>query len=545
MRHRFLLAAVAALLLVPVAAAHANYLSSEPARGARLDAPPGEIRVTLSEDVDSQGSSLEVRDMAGHRLEKGPTKVENGATPVLTVPVDIPGPGSYTVTWISLSSVDGHSTRGTFGFAVGDFEPPATVESSGATNVGGLAGRALMYAGFALALGSLAFRFGIDPGPSPRRRLHARVLVAGTALLASGILVLVLDTKADAGLDWSALAQSQVGSSLLRRLVLAILAVPAAVWATTNPTPRRLAPAAVLVGSCAFLSSRLGHPADHGWTGTSLDFLHLVSAAVWTGGLLLMAHALAAGAPTDRNERTRVAHRFSHVALVCVAVLVASGVVTGILVLGTSVVRDPASLMDHAYGRFLLWKIGLLAGMLVLASVNRFVHLGEGPLPRRKPAARTPGPRMARAVALEALLGVAVLGVAALLTAGSPPYAAAQTTAPWSARGEGEAYAVALEAHPVPSEGGTSNLTLHIRDRTTGDQLAEAVRVRFVLSWSDAPELGSEQRIANQTGNGTWSLADFYFSRAGNASVVVEVQTQTVYLDRVPLEFRVDATTRP
>src|SRR5439155_1156668 len=145
-----------AALLGGVAEAHANYVRSTPASDARLVKPPTEVRVEFSEQPDPKGSELAVLDVAGKRVDKGdlaPSGDPNG----LRVSLQPIGEGGYLVSWTASSAVDGHTTTGAFAFAVGSAPLPALpdVGSAAAPPPSPLevAGRALSYAGMALAAG--------------------------------------------------------------------------------------------------------------------------------------------------------------------------------------------------------------------------------------------------------------------------------------------------------------------------------------------------------------------------------------------------------
>ena len=115
---RFLMAAVAVVLSTGAAFAHAHYRSSTPADGGTVAVAPAELSVTYSEGVEPRFSSIEVRDAAGTRVDKGDAHVAAGDDKVFSVGLRVLPPGRYTVTW-HVTAVDTHKTEGTFGFSVG------------------------------------------------------------------------------------------------------------------------------------------------------------------------------------------------------------------------------------------------------------------------------------------------------------------------------------------------------------------------------------------------------------------------------------------
>ncbi len=106
---------VAALALItgPAALAHDQLVSTDPADGAVLDAPPDHIGLRFSDDVLDISTTL---------LVTGPT----GEVPVTAnvagrdVTAELPAgltSGAYQVTWRVVSS-DGHPVQGSFAFTI-------------------------------------------------------------------------------------------------------------------------------------------------------------------------------------------------------------------------------------------------------------------------------------------------------------------------------------------------------------------------------------------------------------------------------------------
>ena len=177
------------------AAAHANYVKSNPAADARLVKPPTEIRVAFSEPPDPKGSQIQVLDEQGARWDEGatlasdePNGLKVGLTPI--------GDGGYTVAWTTVSAVDGHETKGSFAFVVGNGPLPSLPDvpnASPAPTPLEVAGRAIGYAGIALALGCALFGLIVHAatGPAEVRRERQLFAFAGGAI-AIGSAALVL-----------------------------------------------------------------------------------------------------------------------------------------------------------------------------------------------------------------------------------------------------------------------------------------------------------------------------------------------------------------
>lgn len=94
------------------------------------------------------------------------------------------------------------------------------------------------------------------------------------------------------------------------------------------------------------------------------DALHLLAAGGWLGALPPLVYCLM-HAPSAQAA-ARVARRFSVLGIVCVAILIASGIVNSLFLVGSF-----AALFGTAYGQLLVVKLALFAVMLALAATNR------------------------------------------------------------------------------------------------------------------------------------------------------------------------------
>ena len=103
------------LLAVPVALAHAELETAEPAPDSRVSEPTVLV-ASVSQDLDPSRTSLEVRDAAGERVVAGG---EVGDDPrEFTLDLPTLAPGEYEVRWTSFSAEDGELARGEYTFTV-------------------------------------------------------------------------------------------------------------------------------------------------------------------------------------------------------------------------------------------------------------------------------------------------------------------------------------------------------------------------------------------------------------------------------------------
>ena len=139
--------------------------------------------------------------------------------------------------------------------------------------------------------------------------------------------------------------------------------------------PRDIGRSALLTGSAALLISLglVGHAAMQqgaiGWEHRINHMLHLLAAGFWVGALPpLLACLLALRVPQRRDEATATLARFSGLGHAAVAVTL----LTGILNTGLTLGGLPTD-FGSPYQALLALKIGLVAVMLSIALLNRYV----------------------------------------------------------------------------------------------------------------------------------------------------------------------------
>ena len=128
-----LAALVAGALTAAPAGAHDSLVSSDPADGAVLGAPPATVTLEFSGEVIPTGTQVVVTDASGAPVDAGAPEVA-GTQVVAALPADLPA-GAYTVAWRVVSS-DGHPIEGALGFTLeGAASPsPSAAASSGAAS---------------------------------------------------------------------------------------------------------------------------------------------------------------------------------------------------------------------------------------------------------------------------------------------------------------------------------------------------------------------------------------------------------------------------
>lgn len=398
-----LLALLALLALRPATAeAHATLVRAEPAPGAQLARPPARVVLWFSEPLIPSLSSARVLGPDGQRVEAGPSAVADTDAQRMEVPLPGLADGTYTVVWTSVSPLDGHILRGSFRFTVGSptGEAAATAEAAVPSGLdlagqGGLVGVAARWAGL---LGSLSWVGVLLASLLAAGRLPAAAashFAARTTVLATGAVALtllagVVEVLAQAwalgeGSPARAVAAlrpfllgSRYGLATVMRLAYALLGQTILGWRGGRDAGRHelrvaaLALGALALGALAFS----GHAAAveyPSWSALLLDWVHLLAAAAWVGGVVAIALALLPSlADLTAGERRwaliSALSAFSPVALAAVAALVVTGLFSAEVQLGSF-----DRLATTPYGRVLLVKIVLVAAMVGISYWHAFV----------------------------------------------------------------------------------------------------------------------------------------------------------------------------
>ncbi|SDR29616.1 hypothetical protein SAMN05519103_01806 [Rhizobiales bacterium GAS113] len=102
--------------LVSPAFAQANLVSATPAVNGMAMPAPTELRLKFSEGIELKFTKVKVTGPGKKAIETGPAKLDPSDNTLLIVPLTAPLPdGIYTVDWQAVS-IDGHKTKGSYGF---------------------------------------------------------------------------------------------------------------------------------------------------------------------------------------------------------------------------------------------------------------------------------------------------------------------------------------------------------------------------------------------------------------------------------------------
>ena len=349
--------------------AHAQLIASSPGAGAIVAESPAELRLIFSEVLEAQVTSLDVVAQDGTSILRAAGEIDPEDPYALVVVAPKLADGIYSLTWRTLSTVDGHTAEGSFTFGVGaGQEAPPQAAGGGMTHTEtdaiGVIGRWLTYLGLLLALGVAVFhRVVIREGFMPMRLI--RLLAAGMAISAAATMAVAVASGLEAGSVPDYLLGTRNGGLQLARATVAALGAGVLLVA-----PARLsglvAAASGLVGIILLIVS--GHAAALPGPGPVIGgVVHVAGAAVWIGGLAgLMALILRPSLLTSQVRpllRTYVP-RFSALALVSIGLVGLTGVYSAWLQTGTLVT------VETEFGRTLLMKSALAAGAFAMGGLN-------------------------------------------------------------------------------------------------------------------------------------------------------------------------------
>ncbi len=449
------------------ASAHNSLSGSTPSEGSSLLQSPSEVSLRFTKEValDTLTARLQIPDGSTTKLADPQFGSAGNTEAVFSLPV-FPAGGS-AIRW-KIVGADGHPVTGEINFTVNgaSAEPAALGDQSldsaeGAQTEEGLP----LDANSILADAPTSSVPRLSGAPSPTGSSEpwtapealrwllrygsylALLLVAGIVLTdylvwnqtlddpllrqcaAGGILaaaiasfgqLLVIATDIDGIGSLGAALQTDAGVAFAARiLLLGVVATLLFVDLNIRHEHRDLAALVsyvLLFGTWAYA----GHSRSMRWPilGVPLDVAHHIAAAAWLGGLGVLTFVTI----PHENRKTVVAsvRRFANVAAFSVAVIVGTGVVQAIRLVGS-----PGKLLSVNHGRYLLVKLVVLGAMLLAADVNRkrvasrFQVAGA---PFTKSFVRS----LRLAMRTEFFIGLLILGITSAMVV-SPPAVASES----------------------------------------------------------------------------------------------------------------------
>jgi len=492
-----------------VAWAHASLVQSEPAENAVLGAAPDGFRLSFNEPVSPLVLRLVRPD--GSAVALGDARLED-ATLVVPVPPGL-GSGTHVLSWRVVSE-DGHPVGGSLVFSIGapGAGPPQQATDTGDRPVQTAIWlvRIVLYAALFLGIGAVAFRAAVAPLPRAAARTAAVLMLLGLAAAPLSVGLQGLDALEMplAGLGhhiaWATGCSTSYGATAaLAALAMALgLAGLALRRGAASATTTLLA--LVATGTALAASGHASAAAPQLVTRPAV-FLHAIGIALWAGALLPLGLILRADGP----EAAAALRRFSALIPFAVLPLAAAGILLAVVQLD-----HVSALWTTAYGCVFLVKLTLLLVLFGLAALNRWrltvpAEAGDGRAVRQ----------LARSVAIETALVLAIFAAAATWRFTPPPRALA----------EAEARPAAIHIHTAPAmadltvtPGRAGPVAASIVVMTGDFGPLDAKEVTLVLS---NPGAGIEpiRRKAAKAGDGSWRVDGLIIPVPGRWTARIDV----------------------
>jgi copper transport protein len=602
--------------LASPAFAHAQLLGTSPASGAVLTSPPAEVVLTFGESVQAPPAAIEVYSAAGQQVRTGPVGHPRGRADQVLVSLPQSMRGTYVVSWRVISA-DTHPVQGAFSFsvgapsaenAVGALEQHLLASRHPSRGLGILTGtlRTIVLVAVLTAIGGVALLVGWRAG---LRRALVRAILMGAAALAviATAAAVLAQGPYDAGRPISHAFRSQVLSPVLHsnfglgamvRIGSALLLLAGVLWgsaaerragsaarrrearASSDPaTPtsssaqqrggwrraQHLFPLwlAVALAGCVGLMVSLslsGHATTGRWEPWAfvVDLVHGGSAAVWVGGLIVLAAVLyGPGSGGDAGELGGLVRRFSTTATWAVALILASGVFQAWRQLGSW-----KALTTTDYGTILLLKV-----TVVIATVEagwfsrrwvarRLLPPAVAPVRPGGPGAATasgrlarsgsqrsrgggPGPRVPRFrrwLAFEAALAIGVVALTGALIDAAPPQGetAAAASRAFTAHAPVGRDVLSVAVYPLVT--GSVHVAVQLTDRAS--RPVDAFQVTAQLSLPSR-RVGPISVPLTHPVTGSWVADNVLLPLAGRWQLQVAVLTDPITeIDRT-FNFRI------
>jgi len=525
------------------AVAHALLVRALPAANAALTAPPTQIELWFSEELEPAFSEAYLVDLAGQEIGRGTAMVDPADPMHLSLPAPALAPGIYTVVYRTLSRADGHQWIGSYPLTILFPDGSAPVGNATAPTAGAEAASAfptpwqalsrwLALVGSMLAFGAACFAWlgqqraasATDGFPLPIvTRAINRALMGGVGLLLVGSWLqfgLQLTALSAPTAATTLLLQTRAGNLLLARQLLAVGLLLATTVLPTPEAQRWRRPLVTLLGAALLVTFAVGSHAagvvGSGWA-MIVDLIHLSAGAIWLGGLYLLvwlAWQLRQPDSPAASAFRDLIRRFSTVATVAIFVLAVTGLFSTVVQL-----PDLTLLWTSSYGQLLLAKVGLVGLIVLVAFMNHRLVRNPQFATADWPVAL--GASFRRQASWEVGMGMLLMVIVALLVQ-TPIPRPADAAAPTYFETILNADDLIIHLQIAPNQVGPNSYTAHLY-HADNSPIGEVQLVRLTLAHQSG-ELGQTPvELAPQGGN-LFSASGAYQTRSGAWDLTIYVR---------------------
>ncbi|MCH7560857.1 MAG: CopD family protein [Thaumarchaeota archaeon] len=439
MRKFLIVLLILSSMSIPFAAAHPFTEETIPSLTSNSPTGVTEVIVYFSEPVEIDFSTLKVLDSNGNQIDNKDTSYYEGED-ALIVTTPALEDGVYTVSTKVLSKIDGHLVPDAFLFTVGNVVVDPTLlgqeklseivflPEAGA-RFPGLVGQTLVLGAVIASLiiwgtqNKLLIKEELDKVESFHHKKFMSITGIGLVLIfVSNILMIAVQTIR---LETSPIEaiQTSFGTTWMVRMSITVILLGIWFWldrkkvlSKKNQVPM-LITMLVLIGT----SSLIGHGAASGEApALVLDYIHNLVAAIWIGGIFYFIFILL---PTFSQLKESKREKMSLVLIpkFSIAFIIAIGIV---IITGPTLMwfleSDVGLITKSVYGQLIILKIAIAAIIIGLGGYAQ-LRIQKNAEKNFQSGKITVHKKLKRSLKVDAVLGIMLLGVVALLTNGTLP----------------------------------------------------------------------------------------------------------------------------
>lgn len=380
---------LALVLAAPGARADATFEGAVPADGETVPGPVTEIELAFSDPIGLNETETRLLDADGTELIYEALEGDDGNVWILEPALSL-DEGVYGVIW-QAEAADGHTIRGVVRFGVGDVVLETEQDQSAQTEEGsesldgqlaaaeaeGSGGGGGLVASLAAAITNLGLIIGWGAAifvafvASPRMTWLGRYLlqlmrIAGGIAAAGALIDLINQFAGGGGLNLIAAALLRLAAGIALAVVPDMMDGSPFIW--------------VLSGAIIVSYALDGHTITTSptWLMMLSDATHVTFAAIWAGGLIALAIALAY-VLRRREERQAILQdgselvlNFSRYATYSVFAVAVTGVLMAFFIM-----PSPSALFTTTWGWILLVKVAMVAALAGYGIKNHFGTVPE------------------------------------------------------------------------------------------------------------------------------------------------------------------------
>lgn len=526
------------IISVPtVTSAHAYIVKSNPAENETLEKAPSVVKIEFDEILQSSHfNTVFVRNASGQRVDLKNAHIDKTNSKLLVAGVkqNIPN-GTYSIQWKAISA-DGHPIQGVIPFRIGTEvmgESSRQAEEFGyVPQLDMLLERGILYTSFSIYIGVLFFNLIMYRGNSSKVQLRSNKLIWASlfGIFISLLFSLPLQAKINADVSWIDAFQPALLKETLQlsvfgyvwmiqmMLVIVLSAVTYLALKRGKLSSFKVWTIPILLFAGLLIMKAMNSHAyglRYKEIAVIMDFLHLLAASLWVGGLASIFLLLP---QDDENEKWTkywdAIKSFSSWAIGAVIVIFVTGLFNS-----TFFIPTIHSLFDTNYGVALLTKVLLFIGMGILG----LIHYVKGRVRKEK--------KLGATVKGEFGVGIAIFIIVAFLTnVQTPPM---PPTGPFTGSQKlDNGYELIL--HVSPNKVGMNTFRIDLKD-SNGHRVTDMEQI-VLTTKSLEMDMGKGTFKVSPVSPGVYQAEGMYINMTGEWNIHVHGLTKA--LDSFDADFK-------